>query len=327
MLLDFEEYRSEYNPIGRAISWREGILLSLIFHLVMTIVVLVAPRYLPDSSVEARRRAAELLEQRQPPPRFVFVAPRVELKAPRLPPPQAEASDRDRVARTIERPPNPQNSLPFSRGNTPEQVESQRSASPRGQGPAPQPQAGQQNPQAPQQARAESQTPKIPDSASTLQVPTTRTPQAQAPQGAGGRAATPGGALGQALENLQRYVQRDTFDNQQGGTGEFGPAIQFDTKGVEFGPWIRRFIAQIKRNWLIPYAAMSMKGHVVVTFNVHKNGAITDLTVIGPCPVDAFNNAAFGALMASNPTTPLPPEYPSDKAFFTVTFFYNETPQ
>ena len=28
-----------------------------------------------------------------------------------------------------------------------------------------------------------------------------------------------------------------------------------------------------------------------------------------------------------NPTQPLPPEYPSDKAFFTVTFFYNETPR
>ena len=58
----------------------------------------------------------------------------------------------------------------------------------------------------------------------------------------------------------------------QGGGGQFGPEIQFDTKGVEFGPWIRRFIAQVKRNWLIPYAAMSMKGHVVITFNVHKDG-------------------------------------------------------
>ena len=27
---------------------------------------------------------------------------------------------------------------------------------------------------------------------------------------------------------------------------------------------------------------------------------------------------------ASNPAEPLPPEYPSDKAFFTVTFYYNE---
>jgi len=96
---------------------------------------------------------------------------------------------------------------------------------------------------------------------------------------------------------------------------------------VEFGPWIRRFIAQVKRNWLIPYAAMSMKGHVVVSFNVHKDGSITDLQVVGASPIDAFNNAAFGALASSNPTAPLPPEYPSDKAFFTVTFFYNEEPQ
>jgi TonB family protein len=120
-------------------------------------------------------------------------------------------------------------------------------------------------------------------------------------------------------------VQGESFDNQTGG-GQFGPEIQFDTKGVEFGPWIRRFIAQVKRNWFIPYAAMSQRGHVVITFNVHKDGSITDLSVVGPCPIDAFNNAAFGALASSNPTQPLPPEYPADKAFFTVTFFYNETP-
>jgi TonB family protein len=71
---------------------------------------------------------------------------------------------------------------------------------------------------------------------------------------------------------------------------------------------------------------MSMKGHSVITFNVHRDGAITDISVLGPSTVDAFNNAAVGALSGSNPTQPLPPDYPSDKAFFTVTFFYNETP-
>ena len=55
-------------------------------------------------------------------------------------------------------------------------------------------------------------------------------------------------------------------------------------------------------------------------------GTISDLNVVGPCPIDAFNNAAVGALAGSNPTQPLPPEYPADKAFFTVTFFYNEAP-
>jgi TonB family protein len=71
---------------------------------------------------------------------------------------------------------------------------------------------------------------------------------------------------------------------------------------------------------------MVLKGHVVLTFNVHKSGAISELTVQGPSEVEAFNHAAYNALAASNPTQPLPPEYPSEKAFFTVTFFYNETP-
>ncbi|MGE0704210.1 MAG: TonB family protein, partial [Vicinamibacterales bacterium] len=103
---------------------------------------------------------------------------------------------------------------------------------------------------------------------------------------------------------------------------------QFDTKGVEFGPWIRRFIAQVRRNWepLIPQAAWSMHGHVIVTFNVNKSGRISDLSVVKPAELDAFNTAAYGALASSNPTVPLPPEYPSDQAFFTVTFFYNEQP-
>jgi TonB family protein len=71
---------------------------------------------------------------------------------------------------------------------------------------------------------------------------------------------------------------------------------------------------------------MAFRGHVVVTFNVHKNGAITDLAVVGPCDVEAFNNSSYGALVSSNPTYPLPPEYPADRAFFTVTFYYNEVP-
>jgi TonB family protein len=200
-------------------------------------------------------------------------------------------------------------------------VEAQQPEPPRGQGPAPEPAAGQPDVQ---QAK-EDDASRMAESKSGLELPATRTPSPR--MGADGRGTTPGGALGQALQDLRRYVQRDTFGNERGGVGEFGPAIQFDTKGVEFGPWIRRFVAQIKRNWLIPYAAMSMKGHVVITFNVHKDGSITDLSVVGPCPIDAFNNAAYGALASSNPTMELPPEYPADQAFFTVTFYYNEQPE
>ena len=63
---------------------------------------------------------------------------------------------------------------------------------------------------------------------------------------------------------------------------------------------------------------------MVITLNVHKDGSITDVPVVGASSMDAFNTAAFGALTASNPTQPLPPEYPDEKVFFTITFFYNE---
>jgi TonB family protein len=72
---------------------------------------------------------------------------------------------------------------------------------------------------------------------------------------------------------------------------------------------------------------MTLRGHVVITFWVHKDGRLTDLQIIRPSLVDGFNHSAYGALASSSPTYPLPPEYPDDKAFFTVTFYFNETPQ
>ena len=312
MYFDFEDYHPDIQPVGQAISWREGVLLSIIAHLVFVILLLVVPRWfpwlteVPPPRVVAQARPADNTQ-------FVFVQPRVErpvLKAPD----RAEPSDLNRAAASPEKSPKPTNPLPYSRGNSPDRVEEPPKQVARGQGPQPDPAAGRPADNAPPDM-------KLPDSQTAMQMPSRSTQN-----GNSGRSATAGGSLGDALRNLQRYTQNETFDNPGGTGGQFGPEIQFDTKGVEFGPWIRRFIAQVKRNWLIPYAAMSTKGHVVMQFNVHKDGSITDLVVAGPASVDAFNNAAFGALSSSNPTQPLPPEYPSEKAFFTVTFFYNEIP-
>jgi TonB family protein len=321
MYFDFEDYRPDITGLGSVISWREGVLLSIIVHLGMLVVLLLIPRWFPVDPNQARERALALEQQlqQQAPERFVFVQPREDVPAPK-PPPRAEASDQDRQARTRERAKQPTNPLPLSRGNTSERVEQAELDAARGRGPEPDPSVGQQaraepqpEPAAPQPSPEALKLPDVPG----LRLPSMKPPPANRPGG---------GSLGDALRNLQRYVETDQFNNPQGGSSTFGPAIQFDTKGVEFGPWIRRFVAQVKRNWLIPNAAMMMKGHVVITFNVHKDGHITDLAVVQPSAIDAFNNAAYGALASSNPTVPLPPEYPSDKAFFTVTFFYNEEP-
>jgi outer membrane biosynthesis protein TonB len=315
MYFDFEDYHPEFTPVGHAISTREGVLIAFILHLLAIIVILVGPRFLPDTASAARARALLLAQQRRAqPPRFVFVQPRIDTPALR-PPLRSELSDLDRQARTPEKGPKPTNPLPYSRGNTSERVDVPREAE-RKPREAQQQQSPAATPQTGQQAQAEP--PKLPDLPNRMQVPALPSRQAAA-------APSPGGRIMQdAIEHFDRHIPRQ-FDNPGGGSQQIGP-LQFDTKGVEFGPWVRRFVAQIRRNWNIPEAAYFSKGHVVITFYVHKDGALTDINVVGACPIDSFNTAAYGALSWSNPTEPLPPQYPSDKAFFTVTFFYNEQP-
>jgi TonB family protein len=310
MYFDFEDHRPDTPTIPRPMSGREVVLITVNLHLLVLVAILLGPSLPFMKAIEARRQLAQAelqreLEEQKKSARFVFVQPRVDIKA-LTPPPRAELSDIDRKARTVERAPNPVNEMPFSRGNSPERMEAS----------APTPPARTPEP-------AAEPSPMTGADAGALTAPTAA---AEArPRAASPSAST--GVIADAIRNVQKYTQRETFSNLGGaGLQDIAPSIQFDTKGVEFGPWLRRFIAQIRRNWFVPYAAMSMHGHVVVTFYVHKDGRITELSVLKPSDVDAFTHSGRNAIAASNPTVPLPEEYPDDKAFFTVTFYFNETP-
>jgi TonB family protein len=327
MYFNFDYRQPDIEHIDSAISWREGLLLSLVVHLLAILAIVMLPDALPGlfaalapDPTAVEQRMAAMREQEANERRFVFVQPRAEFEA-RRPPQNPELSDRDRNIMTPYKPPaEPTNPLPYSRGNTPERVDQPGTPEP------PKP-AEQPNPSGSSSKEPGSPAPGPPaEEQRQLDDPVLRGlrgPRPQAQSGNNGSGA--GGGLANALRDVGRYVPEQVFNNPQGG-GQYGEAIQFDTKGVEFGPWVRRFLAQVRRNWFIPYAAMSLRGHVSVSFNVHRNGAITDVAVVAASGVDAFNNSSFNAIAASNPTVPLPPEYPSDRAFITVTFYYNETP-
>jgi TonB family protein len=105
------------------------------------------------------------------------------------------------------------------------------------------------------------------------------------------------------------------------------PTIAFDPKGVDFTPWLRGFVARVRSNWFVASSAVSRnKGHVVITFRVQKNGDITNLLVQEPSSVAAFNDSAYRAVLHSSPLASLPSNYPNESAFFTVTFYYNQSP-
>jgi len=294
--------------VGSAISRREGTLLSIAVHVAVILFILFGGRlaFFQPSPEELERQRQEALqaelERERNQQRFVFVQPRVDTPAP-APPPRADLSDLDRRAASPEAAPRPENPLPFSKGNSAERAESTVAERARGEETQPTPE-----PPSPEPPKQEA---RLPDADNGLRRPM------EVPKGASS-------ALGKALRNLDQYIQNQTFNNPQGGLKDPGSAIQFDTKGVDFGPWVRRFVQKVKKNWFVPEAAFSFRGRVVLQFNIHRDGHITDIVIAQPSSVDAFNRAAFNAILGSNPVEPLPPEYPDDKAFFTVTFYYNE---
>jgi TonB family protein len=327
MYFDFEDGHPDIEGVPSALTPREGVLLTVVVHLLVIILILVLPqlpyfkRLAAAQAAEAQRLALLQKQQQRDQPRFVFMQPRVEL-TPSKPPDRAPMSDRDRRALSQLQAPHPTNNKPFARGNSPEYVEKSPPPQPRQQarqaGPPqpPTPNPAQQNSSSSAQAANAGDAFRLPELANHAPAPRDTTP-------AGGRPAT--GPF--TAENLLRHAEQAGYDNPDGNSSTMGP-LQFDSKGANFGPWIRKFLAQLKRNWysVMPQTAMSLSGHVVITFNVHRRGTLTDVNVLQPSVVQSFTSAAANALEMTNPTDPLPSEYPTDHCTFTITFFYNERP-
>jgi TonB family protein len=308
---DFDERYQDENVVGSALTRRDGVMVSVVVHGLLAAALIFLPQLalfqLSPEELEARQEELRRQQEAEPDPRFVFVQPRVDMEALR-PPDRGQLSDLDRQAQAPQRAPEAANPMPLNLGNSAEQIEGARDE--RQQGPETEVPPNEEPPgPEPQEQLAR----VLPPAETGLR----RAPETSRPAP---------GALGDALRNLQRYVQNETFNNPQGGQDTPGASIQFDTKGVEFGPWLRRFIGRVRRAWFIPMAAYSMRGHVVIQFNIHRDGTITDVAVVQPSNVESFTVAAYNAIVGASPVDPLPPEYPSEQAFFTVTFYYNEEP-
>lgn len=293
MYLDFED-RPDTPRLPPALSRLERGLIAAVIYLLLVVAYLVTP---------------ESVWQRvdQPPPpvmdepiRYVRIEPSMDRLA--KPKPLAPPSDLDRRSTTPQPVPKPETEAPKSVGDTSEKVTS------------PPPAETLKGPESPSPPA---------DASTSLPVPNMTAKVS--PNSSTSEAKAPAGLLGNALRNLQRYMQGENLDNPQGTGGETGPDIQFDSKGVDFGAWLRKFRAQVYRNWLIPQAAMVLHGHVSIEMTISRNGAISGIRIVQSSGISAFDTAAFNSLKLSNPTAVLPSAYPLDTISpFTVTFYYNE---
>ena len=320
MYFNFDDNHPDTPRLPQPLSRREVVLIAINIHALVLIAILIGPR-LPfvREMMEQRQKAieeqarAELERERERErerARFVFVQPKLDMTSPKVSP-RADLSDKDRRAQTVQRAERPDNPLPFARGNSPERMEAPPTNLP------PKPSV----PEPPPSGAEDSKPPLLSEAPAAPERP----PDMTRPSDARGPAV---GVIADAIRNVRRYTQAtENFGNDRGGQDQnVGSTIQFDSKGVEFGPWLARFIAQVRSNWMIPQAAMSMHGNVAISFVVHKDGRITEVVVSRPSAINAFTLSGRNAILTSNPTIPLPLEYPDDRMPITVTFFFNEQP-
>ena len=225
---DLDDRYQDENVVGHAIPRREGIFLSMVFHGLLLAAILYLPQipFFRLSPEDLERRRAEI-EQRlrdEQQRTFVFVQPLEDLLALQ-PPLRAPLSDQDRIAQAPDEAPESENPEPLVLGNSDERVEAELAERARGPEDA-----------SPPEPEPESQVARVlPPSDTGFRRPE----EAPLPSITG--------SLGEALRNLQDYVQDETFDNPRGGNDQPGATIQCDTKGVGFGPWLRRFVAKVRR--------------------------------------------------------------------------------
>ena len=103
---DLDNRYLDEQAVGTAITRREGVLLSVTFHTLLALAIIVGPRLpffqpTPEELRLMQEQERQRLELQQQNRTFVFVKPRIDLEAKR-PPERAELSDKDRIARAPE---------------------------------------------------------------------------------------------------------------------------------------------------------------------------------------------------------------------------------
>ena len=129
-----------------------------------------------------------------------------------------------------------------------------------------------------------------------------------------------------APTDIWRFLEGKRFRNPEGGlVSNRNNTLYYDDRGANLVPWITRLIAEVRRNWYVPYAASFQAGHVAIAISVLRSGELAWMQVVVPSGVPGFDNAAAGALRGAQ-LLPLPDDYPGNDFEIMLVFWYNEQP-
>lgn len=109
------------------------------------------------------------------------------------------------------------------------------------------------------------------------------------------------------------------------GFADNGP-VSFETQWYDWGEYAQSMVSRIRVNW---YANMpellrtGLKGNVTIRFTIHRDGHISDVTILSTSTVPPYDFAAKKAIELSSPLNPLPQDFPMATERVTCGFYYN----
>jgi outer membrane biosynthesis protein TonB len=110
-----------------------------------------------------------------------------------------------------------------------------------------------------------------------------------------------------------------------------GVEVLSDTQGVDFGPYLRRILGDIKRTWLplIPIECqppLMKQGETLIRFTILPDGRLAAPNLDGRSGDMAIDKAAWGAITGT-PFPPLPKDFHGQNLELRIDFLVNRTPQ
>jgi TonB family protein len=141
-------------------------------------------------------------------------------------------------------------------------------------------------------------------------------------------------AIQDAIRGAQRGQSGAQYGNAPSPAGKnlgAGAEVLSDTQGVDFSAYLRRVIADTKRNWepLIPeevQAPLLKKGIVGVRFTILPDGSIGNMILETRSGDRALDEAAWNAIRSEGKFQPLPREFHGPQLELRFGFFYNTPP-
>ena len=142
---------------------------------------------------------------------------------------------------------------------------------------------------------------------------------------------------GEALQQATQAAAASRTAGQGGQEGDFGidrhahgrqaggAEILSDTMGWDYAPYLQRIVQDVRENWyhLIPESAEMKRGKLAIQFVIMRDGHVEGLTIVTPSGDVTLDRPAYGAITASDPFPPLPPEFPGKYLELRFRFYYN----